>query len=671
MRSGVRWLSAILPLLLAGCVSFSEPVAGAPDERIDPAPYLGSWSAEPYASLDVEIAEAGSGALEATIIQRGVPDEESPPTRVEIRLTDIDGQVIASLLASGEEFGSSADRWFLGRVERSADGDRLTIRTPDDVTITQAVASGALKGRRTAAEVDEASSPSIPIEASGAALRAFVSDHRAVLDAAEAFVLTRGSAATAAAGAADAAYLPTAAVDSDVESEAKAYGSEAQGYGRSARGQEQWPSAPPAEPTAEPPSDWGRYQSSPDMGYPGGSGYGYSAPPMPNRDPGSYGGGMTTGSPAGGGAAAAAAPGLPQPVKNIVVGLALLMGLGVAVAVGLDVLKRRARSEARRTSADAGMSAGVEVADGSVDADAERHGFLWLLRRSLAPGLLVLAVVTGPLLYLTVILGGLGFPGWSLLAPAMQAIPTRFAPIALVFSIGAMLAVAEVASAFGAFAAEALRTRWAALLVAFNALGGATVYAAAATASPPAYGYYGAPAPSPLLRALGFALGFAVLIRTRFVIARRLPAAATDAAEPASTLPGTDDVPSGAARRDGMRLDLGWPYARLQQVCAQRIDRDLLRDDRYATARLLAFASDTAALEHIALDSIRQRDPSEANALHEQLEAIRAEDAADGLVRARIALFAAATGGPEHTRFVLKHGAMSWGAVAHPSGRKL
>ncbi|MEO8083281.1 MAG: hypothetical protein ABI780_05620 [Ardenticatenales bacterium] len=629
----------MLPFLLAGCVGFSEPVASASGQRMDLTPFLGSWTAEPLSPVDVEVSEAGPGALQATIVERAMPDGASPPVHIEVQLTTIGGQVIASLRASGDGVDVAyAGEWFVGRIDPSEDGTRLTIRTPDDDTISKAIASGALTGRRVESEGGDDFAEYLPIEASGAALRDYFSADPTVFGAAQSIVLTRGTSASNTADDPDVTYSPTTGVAS--------------------QSQDDPPLQPPTPMSMSDPYR-SQVQSAPDAGYPGAYEFENAPTPQPYLGQGSIRGRATPEGPNGYGGSMSPDAGLPQPVKNIVLGLALLLGLGVATAIGLDVLKRRARSEAQRTAIADGRAAGDGSAVGSSDAAADRSGFLSLLRRSLWPGLLVLAVIIGPLLYLVVLIGGLGFPGWSLLAPALQAVPTHYAPVALVFSIGALLAVAEVASSFGAFAPDALRTRWAALLVAFNALGTTTVYAAAATVAVPNYsGYYGAPAPSPLLRALAFALGFAVLIRTRFVLARRLPAAGPDGAGTAAAIAidGAGDAPLAAAPRDGISIDLGWPYARLQAMCRQRIDRDLLRDGRYATARLLALYPDSEHLLRLAADSITTRDPSEAADLNARLDAARSSELGPGVVRARIARFIVDTGGYENTLFQIEHG---------------
>ena len=147
----------------------------------------------------------------------------------------------------------------------------------------------------------------------------------------------------------------------------------------------------------------------------------------------------------------------------------------------------------------------------------------------------------------------------------------------------------------------------------------------------------------PLIRALLIAVGFAVLIRTRFVLARDLrgPVASID---------------TGGAARDGVSMDVGWLYARIQQLCLQRIESDLLRNPRYAIARLLALFPDAVSLQRAATDSIKVDDLARAADQRARLAALAAQDVAPRLTRARLARFIVETGGITYTRFLLEHG---------------
>ena len=87
-------------------------------------------------------------------------------------------------------------------------------------------------------------------------------------------------------------------------------------------------------------------------------------------------------------------------------------------------------------------------------------------------------VCEGPILLLTGLLRGLAVPSHL---PGAQPGTLRtlhdVAPHLVAVSFGAMFGVAEVVNTFPAFTAEALGTKWATLLVLFNALSTSIVYA--------------------------------------------------------------------------------------------------------------------------------------------------------------------------------------------------
>jgi len=292
----------------------------------------------------------------------------------------------------------------------------------------------------------------------------------------------------------------------------------------------------------------------------------------------------------------AALAALPLSIDRLLVALAVTLLAGAAAAFAVDRLRRRDADQRTLLPGDEPSSQEQTAARGGLAA------YLW-------PAVLLLAVVGAPTLYLAILLRGLSMPGWAQAAPAgTAALLHDFAPYALVLSFGAVIGVAEVIGAYPAFALAALRTRWAAIVVLFNC-GGTVLAYSVATA-------YASGSDHPLLRTLAAAIGFAIVIRTRFVIARDL------------------DDPGGGR---GIQIDFGWPYARLQALARHGISRELLHDRGFAIHAVLLRCPDTASLERFAAEALRVAEPSDAARLDAELREIREGRPLDAITRARIA----------------------------------
>lgn len=446
------------------------------------------------------------------------------------------------------------------------------------------------------------------IDVDGAALRDYLSTHVEVLDLGTETKLDRFDP-NDAASASNQSFMPTAVRGSVPQSDE---------MGRGVM-----------------PRPWDPNRSGTNaMAYPYPGMPGFQAQPQ-SPFGGQNGNPQGSGAPAGADSAATSDADTPGSLKGMSSALVFLIVAGLVVGAAVNYLRRYQR---RRTPEDADLAAveEAELIDHSEDSDARPNRRGALLRRYILPALLILAVALGPILYVAVLLSGFSFSSWTLgLQPGAWGMLRGFAPYLIVLSIGMVIAIAEVVTTFPAFAAEALSSRWAVLLVLFNGLGSMTVYSVIMT--------YASNFDHPLLRALAIAVGFAVLIRSRFVLARdlRAPTAANGAGTPA---------------REGVSIDLGWLYARIQQLCFQRIQGDLLRIPRYATARVLEMFPDIVSLQRTAADSIASGDPAKSAERQARLDALAAEDVAPGIVRARLARFIAQTGGIAYTRFVLEHG---------------
>jgi cell division protein FtsW (lipid II flippase) len=173
----------------------------------------------------------------------------------------------------------------------------------------------------------------------------------------------------------------------------------------------------------------------------------------------------------------------------------------------------------------------------------------------------------------------------------------------LVLVIGTLIGVAEVTSSFPHRAAAALMAPWGLLLVLANALGSVIVYAAVTLYMPSAE--------HPILRPIAIAVAFAVVIRTRFVLARPLD----------------HDSASGSCS-----LDLGWPYGRFQRLCREQVrgyigpDR---RSDVAALRRRYPSAGELRRVGRWALE--RDAEAEEAAPLSAELDRLLAQDVPERL----------------------------------------
>ncbi len=309
---------------------------------------------------------------------------------------------------------------------------------------------------------------------------------------------------------------------------------------------------------------------------------------------------------------------------------------GALAAFSFDYFRGKSRERAARLNGGEEPRPPV-TDDGFRDLGAERS-VPTAIGRLIWPALLIFAVALGPILFLTVLLRGLALPEWIPgVGAGTQSTLHDMSPYLIVFSFGTMIGVAEIASSFPSFAWEALRTKWGTILVLLNAIGTAIVYGIVIA--------YATTYDHPLLRAFGIALAFAIMTRTRFVIARRL-ASSTE-------LNGAD----GGA--EGILVDFGWPYRRFQALVDKQIEGELLMIREYATSRLLDTHSTLESLRHLAEHTIdvSSQTIDQTDDLTADLKRLLSDQLPESLVRARIARFIATTGGPDHVRFVLDHSA--------------
>ena len=603
----VTCLAAVAALwLLGGCVNFTEPLPDDPSLPIDLSTFLGPWRSEetPGLILDLEPSSSRPNTLLASFrsVDEGPSDLSAPAT---VQVSQIEGQIVISV--SSNTAGGRPMFWSVAAVEVGENASAVTIRWLDDQTVLAAIRSGALKGRQADRESSRQSMAGTLIEVSGAALRDYLTEHVEALSRGEETRLLRADPEDIAMSS-NRSLLPTA-VNA--------------GSGSDGPTVEPWTAMADVNPAESNASGW-------DYPYPDMPGFPATSP----TDLGGQPANAVDGSGSSGGASPSTSPDAdtPNSLNGVVLALVLLVVLGLVGGVAFNYF-RRYQSDGRREDGEANALGDASLAD---DDEPRPSGLVAQLRGYALPALLILAVALGPILYVAVLLNGLSFSASTLgLQPGAWGMLRGFAPYLIVLSIGCVIAIAEVVTTFPAFAAEALSTRWAAILVLFYGLGGMTVYSVVMN--------YASSFDHPLIRALLIAVGFAVLIRTRFVLARDLrgPVASND---------------TGGAARDGVSMDVGWLYARIQQLCLQRIESDLLRNPRYAIARLLALFPDAVSLQRAATDSIKVDDLARAADQRARLAALAAQDVAPRLTRARLARFIVETGGITYTRFLLEHG---------------
>lgn len=589
-------LLATIALVAIGCVSFTEPVTGEVGEIVDLGPFVGTWSNTDGSPTVVELSIAGENLLSGQLREPGWGPGD-PTTAFTVTVTRIGGRTVASATADESVTGSGDAGWAVFAIDVDDEGSQMVLTVLDQAGIIEALEAGTFSGDQLLPGEDYDGFGPMMIETDGASLRAYLEENPAAFTTGEydPIVITRGEPDSYALD--EEPWVPESYPYpgyTDPEQQLATLTAVA----RSSSGSWATPTvamAQPAQVPAPPPGD-------------------ASVPQTDVR------------------------PDEPLPVTRLIVALAVVLFAGVVVAIALDYVTRR--NSARVGGADA-MDAGSSTLS-SAASTSDTPGTSRLsetLHRNAWPAVLIVALAVGPILFLSLLLRGIVLPGWVPGAQAgAQSTVHDFAPYLLVFTFGALIGIAEVVNTYPRFPSEALSTKWGTLLVLLNA-SGTTIAYAVVMAYASAYDH-------PLLRAFGVAAGFAIVIRTRFYLARDL---------------GGGDGGDGGGERGsgggGISVDFGWLYTRFQHLCRQRIDRDLLRDRRYAIHRLLELNPDTASLVRLAVHTTELRADADPDVLRERLDALQAEDLPEGIVRARIAGYIVDTAGLEHAAFLIEHSA--------------
>jgi hypothetical protein len=218
-------------------------------------------------------------------------------------------------------------------------------------------------------------------------------------------------------------------------------------------------------------------------------------------------------------------------------------------------------------------------------------------------------------------------PDWVLpLQENVYGLAARFAPYVLVGLLGATVAMAELVSTFQTYPREALRTRWAWILIGVNVVAAIIALVVVRVTMTEM---------NPSLQILSVGVGFQAIIRTRFVLAKRIG----------------DDGQEGE-----VALNLGWLYDQFQNLARTQIDLELMNNRRTAVTRLLDYYPSMAELYDIAWYTITSR----ATLTREQEEQRKADleklldpKAPENFARSSMALAILENGGQAYVELLL------------------
>lgn len=218
-------------------------------------------------------------------------------------------------------------------------------------------------------------------------------------------------------------------------------------------------------------------------------------------------------------------------------------------------------------------------------------------------------------------------PIWMIsLQSNVYGLTARIAPYVLVGLLGAAVAIAELVSTFQTYPREALRTRWAWILIGVNVLAAVIaliVVRATMTQMNTA------------LQILSVGVGFQAIIRTRFVLAKRIG----------------DDGNEGE-----VALNLGWLYDQFQNLARTQIDLELMNNRRTAVTRMLQYYPSMAELYDIAWYTITARatlSREEEEQRKADLEKLLDPIAPENFAKSSIALMILENGGQAYVELLL------------------
>lgn len=254
-----------------------------------------------------------------------------------------------------------------------------------------------------------------------------------------------------------------------------------------------------------------------------------------------------------------------------------------------------------------------------------RQTQLWLL--------LFLALVTIVVIFLNLPLTDSSSAGWVLWQNQIRQVVTAVFPYVIVSLLGATVAISELVSTFQTYPREALRTRWARILIVLNM----TAATLALVITRLMFADI-----NPILEVLSVGVGFQALIRTRFILAKPVGGTTDNSGE--------------------ISLNLGWLYDQFQSLCRTQIDLELMNNRRQAVTRLMTYYPSLAQLYDIAWYTIIARatlTPAEEQQRLAELEKLLDPKAPETFARTSIALTILENGGPAYVDLLLDQARMN------------
>lgn len=234
-------------------------------------------------------------------------------------------------------------------------------------------------------------------------------------------------------------------------------------------------------------------------------------------------------------------------------------------------------------------------------------------------------------------------PAWAEpLQTNVYGFMARISPYILVGLLGATVAIAELVSTFQTYPREALRTRWAWILILVNVLAAIIALVVVRVTMTEM---------NPSLQILSVGVGFQAIIRTRFVLAKRIG----------------DDGAEGE-----VALNLGWLYDQFQNLARTQIDLELMNNRRTAVTRLLEYYPSMAELYDIAWYTITARATltrEQEEQRKDELEKLLDPKAPENFAKSSIALMILENGGQAYVELLLTQAMQALSPEAMAEGK--
>lgn len=254
-------------------------------------------------------------------------------------------------------------------------------------------------------------------------------------------------------------------------------------------------------------------------------------------------------------------------------------------------------------------------------------------------GLLLLAVV----IFLIFPTNNSALPAW---VPDLQTrlwtVLDFLAPYVVVALLGGNVGLAELTATFQTYPREALRTRWAWILVGVNGIAAILALMIVQATMPQM---------NVVLQVLGVGVGFQAIIRTKFVLAKPV---------------GQKDNTNGVGE---VSVNLGWLYDQFQNLCRTQIDLELMNNRRTAVTRLIKYYPSLAELYDIAWYTVIARatlTEEEEQKRLDRLERLIDPKAPENFAKTSIALLILENGGQAYVELLLNQAMQSSAPEALP-----